>query len=518
MQVLDLLRTWGFAVLGVVLVLVAFLVNRLAPHKRPRIRQALVLYVLFLASTGACALLGRLPYQGVASWAEHVQLFADLFGAITLVNVLALAVFDVALPALGVHLVAITGDILVGFAYLFAGLGVLKAAGVSPSSVVTTSAVVSGILALSLQTTFGNILGGFALQLDGSVHVGDWVQLSDGTQGRVIAIRWRHTLLETRNWDTLVVPNANLLAQNILILGKRTGKPLQHRMWVYFNVDFRFSPARVIEAVTEALCAAPIEGVADDPKPNVVCMDFAKDGRDSFGYYAVRYWLTDLAVDDPTNSRVRTRVHAALKRAGIPLARPAQTLFVRAEEDEQARETRHKAQRLRALEQVELFHALTSEEREFVAAHLRYAPFTAGETCTKQGAVAHWLYVLGAGKVEVRRHTEDGTLVKTVATIQAPDFFGEFGLMTGEPRTADVVALTDVECYRLDKTGLQRVLEERPEAAEHFSKTLARRRVELTGVAEGLDAEARRARTATEENRILDKIQEFFGLERTTKR
>ena len=98
------------------------------------------------------------------------------------------------LPRLGVGIVAITGDLIVGFAYLFAGLGVLKAAGVSPSSVVTTSAVVSGVLALSMQATLGNILGGVALQLDGSIHVGDWVQLPDGTQGRVIAIRWRHTV------------------------------------------------------------------------------------------------------------------------------------------------------------------------------------------------------------------------------------------------------------------------------------------------------------------------------------
>ncbi|HEY8090877.1 MAG TPA: mechanosensitive ion channel family protein, partial [Polyangiaceae bacterium] len=236
MDWLEFLHTWGFATLGALLLVVAFLVNRLAPHKRYRIRHSLLLYVAFLLAMGAAAIIGRLSFQGAAAWAEHVRLFEDLFAAFTLVNVLSLVVFDVALPALGVQLVAITGDIVVGLAYLFAGLGVMKAAGTSPSSVVTTSAVVSGILALSMQTTLGNILGGVALQLDGSIHANDWVQLADGTQGKVIAIRWRHTVLETRNWDTLVVPNANLLAQNIVILGKRTGKPVQHRMWIYFNV------------------------------------------------------------------------------------------------------------------------------------------------------------------------------------------------------------------------------------------------------------------------------------------
>jgi small-conductance mechanosensitive channel len=512
------LSQWGFAVLGAILVLVAFLVNAFAPHRRRRLRIALVLYVLFVLGVAMTWGLRLVPSPRVTGWSEHVQLVTDLLGGFTLVNLTALAVFDVALPAVGLVGNAIAGDVIVGFAYLFVTIGVMKAGGVPPSSVVTTSAVASGILALSLQTTLGNILGGFALELDGSVHEGDWLQLPDGTQGRVVAIRWRHTVIETRNWDTVVVPNANLLAQNIIILGKRTGKPVQHRMWVYFNVDFRYPPTRVIDVVQTALRAAPIEAVAADPPPNVICYDFAKDNRDSFAYYAVRYWLTDLPNDDPTNSRVRARIYTALKRAGIPLARPIQTLFLQPEEDEAHHAVRHKEQRLRAIESVDLFKSLTAEERGFVAEHLTYAPFAAGETCTKQGAVAHWLYVLTRGTVEVRRHVEGGTLAKTVATIEAPGFFGEMGLMAGEPRTADVVAVTDVDCYRLDKPGLARVLEERPEVAEQFSKTLSKRRVGLLAAAGDMDEEAHRLRVESDEGHILGRIQEFFGLARTSRR
>jgi small-conductance mechanosensitive channel/CRP-like cAMP-binding protein len=543
MDLVELFRTWGFAVLGACLVLVAFLVNRFAPSKRRRLRFAVLLYVLFAIAAGMSQIMQYARSPKIETWAEHVRLFEDLFSAFTLVNVLALAIFDVALPALGLSLVAITGDLVVGFAYIFVALGVLRASGMTPSSVITTSAVVSGVLALGLQTTLGNVLGGVALQLDGSIHVGDWLQLPDGQQGRVTAIRWRHTVVETRNWDTIVVPNANLLAQNIVILGKRAGMPVQHRMWVYFNVDFRYPPSHVIDVVRDALSSGSIEGVAADPKPSVICYDLAKDGRDSFAYYAVRYWLTDLANDDPTSSRVRARVHTALKRAAIPLARPVQTLFVSPEEDNAAQAERRKERRVAAIERVDLFSALTTDERNFIADHLVYAPFAAGETVTKQAAVAHWLYVLCTGVVEIRRHPEDAppdlteavapkvssvsrahaqnrtdaSFVKVVARIEAPNFFGEMGLMTGEPRTADVVAITDIECYRLDKQGLQRILEERPEVAEQFSTTLAKRRVELAIALDGLDAEAGRARIETEQTRILERIQEFFGLARTTK-
>jgi small-conductance mechanosensitive channel/CRP-like cAMP-binding protein len=507
----------GVLALAIALLLVALAVNAWAPARRRRLRAGVVLFVLVFALAVTEWALQRTRLDGARSWAEHVRLVFELSAAFAWVRLAALAIFDVALPALGIPLVAIAGDALVGCAYAFAGLGVLKAEGVGLASVLTTSAIVSGVVALSLQTTLGNVLGGFALQIDGSIRVGDWLQLPDGQQGRVLAMHWRHTVLESRNWDTIIVPNASLLAQSIVILGRRAGKPVQHRMWVYFNVDFRFSPGRVIDVVREALWASPIEGVAADPRPSVICYDFARDGRDSFGYYAARYWLTDLANDDPTSSRVRTVIHSALRRADIPLARPSRTLFIEAQDDDASRAIRHKAKRLRALEHVEIFDSLTPEEREYLAARLRDAQFAAGETVTRQGAVAHWLYVLCEGTVKIRRRSaEDPSLATTVATIHAPGFFGEMGMLAGEPRRADVIAMTEVECYRLDKEGLEHILRERPEIAASMSKTLALREMQLGDIVQGLDGAAHRAHVASAEVRILEKIQTFFGLERTT--
>jgi CRP-like cAMP-binding protein len=289
-------------------------------------------------------------------------------------------------------------------------------------------------------------------------------------------------------------------------------------MWVYFNVDFRYAPAHVIEVVTDALQADPIRNVSSDPKPNVICMDLAKDTRDSFAYYAARYWLTDLAVDDPTSSAVRARVYAALRRAGIPLARPASTTFFAAnqDEDDKVRLDRLSHKRLAAIDSIEMFHALTLEERQFLSNHLTYAPFTAGETMTRQGAVAHWLYILTSGKADVRTRTAmmgGEEKEARVNIIEAPGFFGEMGLMTGAPRTADVIALTDVECYRLDKEAFRKIITDRPEVVEEMSKMLAERRVNLTAVQEGLDEDAKKARQATEQAAIFGRIRNFFGLE-----
>jgi small-conductance mechanosensitive channel len=498
-----------FMLIAGALVFLAYLINRFAPKKRRRIRRVALLFGAYLFAVIVSSILHILGFGTVWRAAHFV---AGLLEAFTAINLVAVALFDFALPGVEIEVAALASDLVVGAAYLVATLILLIDANFDPSSVLGASAVASGVFALSLQSTLGNILGGIAIQVDGSIHAGDWIQLENGRQGKVKDVRWRHTAIETRDWDTIIMPNSVLLGQSFTILGRRSEQPIQHRMWVYFNVDFRYAPAHVIEVVTEALVAAPIKNVASEPKPNVVCMDLAKDTRDSFGYYAVRYWLTDLAVDDPTNSLVRARVYAALRRAGIPLARPTSTTFFapNQDEDDKARLERLSQRRLAAIDSIEIFHALTPEERQFLSGHLTYAPFTAGETMTRQGAVAHWLYIVTSGKADVRRHTE-GTEAR-VNVITAPSFFGEMGLMTGAPRTADVVALTDVECYRLDKEAFQKIIHERPEVVGEISRLLAERRVDLTAVQEGLDEEARKARKATEQEALFARIRNFFGL------
>jgi CRP-like cAMP-binding protein len=101
---------------------------------------------------------------------------------------------------------------------------------------------------------------------------------------------------------------------------------------------------------------------------------------------------------------------------------------------------------------------------------------------------------------------------KLVASLNAPDFFGEMGLMTGEPRSADVVAITDVDCFRLGKETFERVLLARPDIMNELSEKLATRRVELIAVRDGLAPGDRSSRHASERERILNGIKGFFGL------
>jgi small-conductance mechanosensitive channel len=501
--------TWVPLALAACLVLLAFLLARFAPRRRRVLGRVVFLYVLYLASLAFTAL-----FEWMGQPDNQVVFASSVLEVLILINLAAIFVFDLLFPFVHVRLANIVSDLALGVAYALAAMWVMHRLGVNVSGILATSAVVTAVLGLSLQATLGNLVGGLALQLDESIRVGDWVELESRVQGQVREIRWRHTVIETRDWDTLIVPNAVLLQQAFKILGKRDGEPLQHRMWVYFNVDFRYAPGDVIRAVEEALRAAPLEGVSSEPPPHCICYDLARDNRDSFAYYAVRYWLTDILRDDPASSRVRARVYAALKRANIPLAVPGATVFLSQDDPEHTRRKleRDEAARIAALDGVDIFDPMTREEKARLALRMRYVPFSRSEIVTREGATADSLYILTRGEAEVRVKGPKGE-ERPVATLHAPSFFGEMGLMTGEPRSATILALSDLECHRIDKLDFQGILSARPDVAQEISEVLARRRVELLAARENLGAEARRRHVRLEQSRILAAIEAFFGLQ-----
>ncbi len=503
--------SWKVGAVVVATLLTALLVRRFAPDKPGYTRRALAMLALFGVAYGGSFALARIGEDG---WARTSAVVGDLLMTFLVIALIGVCLFEVALPRMRLRVTAIVADVTMGLAYVVATFLVLRHAGLELSGIITTSAVLTAVLAISLQATLGNIVGGMALQADDSIDVGDWIQLDNGKRGMVTKIGWRHTVLETNDWDTLIVPNATLLASTFTILGKRNGRRVPHRMWVHFNVDFRFTPSEVIRVVEEALCRAPIHGVASEPKPNCVCMNFAENGRDSMAYYAVRYWITDMRIDDPTNSRVRARIYGALKRADIPLAVPGAHLWIENDSEERRRRKveRARKRRMRALDALPFLAGIEESERERVADQLGYVPFVAGETVTQQGAVAHYLYIIVEGTAEVRVYS--GNAYDVVSTVHGPTYVGEMGLMTGEPRMATVVATTDIECYRLDKHTFQQVIGAHPEMVEKISELLAQRKVELEAAQQELDQEQRDTHMAQEKSRLLGNIRGFFGLDR----
>jgi small-conductance mechanosensitive channel/CRP-like cAMP-binding protein len=479
------------------------------PGERRRVLSSFFLFGLSVAGLlMASAISFLLGEEGARHVAFQVVSGSSLFlASMAVINVVGTFVFSALMRFARMEPPKIVQDLLFALAYAAAAILLLSRYQVNLFGLVATSAVITAVIGFSLQETLGNIMGGMALQMERTIKVGDWIRVDD-LEGKVKEIRWRQTSIETRNWDTVVIPNSVLIKGKVTLLGRRTGAPIQRRQWIYFRVDYQVLPTRVIGAVEEALAHETMPCVAADPKPHCMVADI----KDTEAVYAVRYWLTDIAQSEQTDSLVRVRIYTALQRAGISFALPTQSILVTEHNEtyHAQRRSEELERRGKALERLELFKALTEEERRELAGGLENATFARGETITRQGAEAHWLYVIAEGRVDIRVSVEGNT--RSVATLGSNDFFGEMGLLTGEPRSASVVALTDVHCYRLGKEVFETVLRRRPEIAGQISSTLARRRGELDEVRAKTSEEALRVRREGAQADLLRRIREFFGL------
>jgi len=488
------------------LVALALLLTLVLAYFRPSERSA-YLNTLWLFAAG---MLGRFA-SAYAEALDFPRTGEVLFAVFTIVISIAVvrlcgfALFRLLLPLVRQRTPRIVEDLVITAAYAVLALVHLRSAGLELGGILATSAVVTAVLAFAMQDTLGNVLGGLALQLDNSIRVGDWIKVDD-TVGRVTDIRWRFTSVETRNWETVVIPNSLLMKSRFQVLGKREGAPLQWRRWIYFQVDPGVPPARVIAAAEAAIRETDISNVAPSPQPTCVLLGF-EQGDLRFG---LRYFLTDLANDDPTDSAVRVHLYTAFQRVGIRLAEPQETIHLVQEDEAHAEAVRKRdlQRRLVAVRGVDLFSSLSEEERAALVERLQYAPFARGDVMTRQGNTSHWLYIVVAGSADIVHEQADGGKV-TVGKVAAGGFFGEMGLLTGAPRTATVVAATDVECYRLDKESFQGLLTTRPQIAEDISRIVAARQQD-SDAADAAASSAAGRRDAHVD--LLKRIRAFFSL------
>lgn len=102
---------------------------------------------------------------------------------------------------------------------------------------------------------------------------------------------------------------------------------------------------------------------------------------------------------------------------------------------------------------IPLFSQLPEEAFASVLAALRLVRARPGETILEQGAPGQSFYVLARGDVEVSRAKAGGDDV-VLATLHSGAIFGEMALVSAQPRTATVTALSDCDLLEFDRGAL----------------------------------------------------------------
>ncbi|MDO9105058.1 MAG: cyclic nucleotide-binding domain-containing protein [Methylovulum sp.] len=83
----------------------------------------------------------------------------------------------------------------------------------------------------------------------------------------------------------------------------------------------------------------------------------------------------------------------------------------------------------------------------------------------KENEISQDVYFILEGQVQVSTHIgdESGKLVPGLARLGKDDFFGELAMFDGEPRSAEVIALTECEVAKIDGSRMLSFMEQYPD-------------------------------------------------------
>jgi CPA1 family monovalent cation:H+ antiporter len=138
----------------------------------------------------------------------------------------------------------------------------------------------------------------------------------------------------------------------------------------------------------------------------------------------------------------------------------------------------HDVAKLR-LEPIELlrtmpfFPDLSLEDMANIAVRMSLHNASQGEVIIRQGEPGDFMYFISHGVVRASR--EELGVSSELATLMAGDFFGEAALLTGEPRSATVTAVTECLLYKLHRDDLEVAMATQPAIREVLEKESRKR-------------------------------------------
>lgn len=134
---------------------------------------------------------------------------------------------------------------------------------------------------------------------------------------------------------------------------------------------------------------------------------------------------------------------------------------------------RRRDQKIEVLQQVPLFAGLSKKELGELARHLDEVDLSEGTTLVKEGDLGREAMILVAGTAVVRRRG------RKVAELGPGSVIGELSLLAEIPRTATVVAASDVTVGLMTASDFGAVVDENPKVAVRMLRTVAHRFAEL---------------------------------------
>jgi len=196
----------------------------------------------------------------------------------------------------------------------------LEIVGIKITLLLAGSAALLVGLGLGLQQIFQDIMSGIAILFEGSLKVGDIVEIQDNIIGRVIEIGLRTSKIETRDNIIMVVPNSKFVT-DIVINWSHMEKKTR------FHIDVGVAYGSDVEKVSQVLlqCAEDINKISKTPAPFVRFSDFGNSSLD----FQLYFWTTETFQVEYIKSEIRYKIDSAFRANGIHIPFPQRDVHIK---------------------------------------------------------------------------------------------------------------------------------------------------------------------------------------------
>ena len=346
-------------------------------------------------------------------------------------------------------------------------------------------------LALGLQDQLGNIFAGLAIQIERPFRVGHWIALTN-YEGRVVEVTWRATKLRTKAGNLVILPN-NVMGREAITNYSEPIAPT--REYIEVGATYLAPPTEVRTAMVAAMARVP--KVLKHPAADVVVTDFGGSAI----VYRARFWIEDFEEDEAIRGEVRVAIYYEFHRRGIEIPWPIQIQYMRREPSVDKAALR--ADRAEAIAGVGVFATLPIEAHHAIADSAHDRLFANGEVIVHEGEAGRSMFVVRQGRVAVTIGQDQ----REVAAIDAGGYFGEMSLLTGEPRTATVIARGDCTVLEISGDAFRAFVQSRPDVIDPIADAAMARRRALD------ESRAATPTPASEPVSLKRRMRQFFGLD-----
>jgi len=177
-------------------------------------------------------------------------------------------------------------------------------------------------IGFGLQNVVNNFVSGIIILAERMVKKGDIIAVGQ-TDGRVIRIGLRSSVVRTRAGMEIIVPNSDFVSSQVTNFSYHDRLV---RVDIPVGVSYASDPNRVREILLQA--AAEEERVLQNPRSDVIFVQYGNSSID----FELRVWIDDPWVRPQVRSALYFSIWYKLKSAGIEIPFPQRDLHVRSGE------------------------------------------------------------------------------------------------------------------------------------------------------------------------------------------